>query len=151
MPEVIISDASCLITLDRINELNILQCCYEQITITKEVAQEYGLPLPIWINVKQVQNNDLRTFLELSVDKGEASAITLAIENKDCLVILDDLKARKLASSLNLKITGTLGVIVKAKQLNCISDVKPIIEKLRNADFRINEKIISEILTQVGE
>jgi predicted nucleic acid-binding protein len=107
--------------------------------------------LPAWVNVKQVQNNDLRIFLELSVDKGEASAIILAIENKDCLVIIDDLKARKLASSLNIKMTGTLGVIVKAKQLKCISEVKPIIEKLRNADFRINEKIISEILTKVGE
>jgi predicted nucleic acid-binding protein len=45
MPEIIISDASCLITLDRINELNILRCCYEQITITKEVASHCLLGL----------------------------------------------------------------------------------------------------------
>ncbi len=77
---------------------------------------------------------------------GEASAIALAKETEDALLLLDDLNARKLAGKLNLKITGTLGVINKAKQRGIISKVKPLIDKLLNTDFRISENIIAEIL-----
>jgi len=80
------------------------------------------------------------------VDPGEASVIALAKEFEDSLLLLDDLKARKLARRLNLKITGTLGVIHKAKQLGIIDSVKPLINKLLETDFRISEKIITEIL-----
>ena len=62
------------------------------------------------------------------------------------LLLLDDLKARKLASQLNLKFTGSLGVIHKAKQIGMIEHVKPIIDRLLLTDFRISEKIITEIL-----
>ena len=60
--------------------------------------------------------------------------------------MLDDLKARKLASSLNLKFTGTLGVIHKAKQMSIIDNVKPLIDKLLRTNFRISDKIVAELL-----
>jgi predicted nucleic acid-binding protein len=62
------------------------------------------------------------------------------------LLLLDDLKARKLATLLNFKITGVLGVIQKAKQMAIIDKVKPLIDKLLLTDFRIAENIIEEIL-----
>lgn len=49
------------------------------------------------------------------MDKGEASAIALAIELDDCLLIIDDLKGRKFANQIGLTIIGTIGVIVDAK------------------------------------
>jgi Predicted nucleic acid-binding protein, contains PIN domain len=60
--------------------------------------------------------------------------------------LLDDLKARKLAAKLNLKFTGTLGVIHKAKQLGLIAKIKPIIEKLLNTNFRISTEVVNELL-----
>ena len=84
--------------------------------------------------------------LETQVDYGEASAIALAAEYDDVLLLLDDLKARKLALRLKFKITGTLGVIHKAKQLSIITKVKPIIDKLLLTDFRIAENVVKEIL-----
>ncbi len=66
-----------------------------------------------------------------------ASAIALAKEQNSPLLVLDDLKARKLASRLNLKFTGTLGIIHKAKQIGVLEKVKPIIEKLQTTNFRI--------------
>lgn len=62
--------------------------------------------------------------------KGEASAIALAVELKDCLLIVDDLKARKMAEKLNIKFTGTIGVIIDAKEAGHISFIKPILEKI---------------------
>jgi predicted nucleic acid-binding protein len=61
-------------------------------------------------------------------------------------LLLDDLKARKLAIRLNLKITGALGIIHKAKQEGLIEKVKPLIDKLLDTNFRVSEKIIEEIL-----
>lgn len=65
---------------------------------------------------KAVVNKHTQHNYSEKVDAGEASAIALALEMELPLLILDDLKGRKLASSLNLRYTGTLGVLVTAKQ-----------------------------------
>jgi predicted nucleic acid-binding protein len=62
------------------------------------------------------------------------------------LLLLDDLKARKLATRLKFKITGTLGIIHRAKQMSIIDKVKPLIDKLLLTDFRVTDNIIEEIL-----
>lgn len=67
------------------------------------------------------------------------------------MLLLDDLKARKLATKLNLRVTGTLGVIHKAKQIGILVKVKPLIEKLQTTNFRISETIIEELLRKNDE
>ena len=62
--------------------------------------------------------------LEQIVDKGEAGIMVLALETAESVVAIDDLKARKLAKSLDLQITGTLGIIVKAKKAGLIKSTK---------------------------
>ncbi len=114
-PETIISDTSCFIILTNIDELDLLQKIYGEVITTPEVAAEFGEPLPIWIKIKSATDKYRQRIIELQIDKGEASAISLAIETADSVLILDDEKARKFAAKLSLKITGTLGVIVKAK------------------------------------
>jgi len=146
MPDIIISDTSSLILFDKIGELELLNKVYDTIVTTPEIAGEFGDSLPVWIKIHSVKDIKYQEFLGTQVDWGEASAIALAIETEDALLLLDDLKARKLAGKLNLKYTGTLGVINKAKQMGIISKVKPLIEKLLETDFRISENIITEIL-----
>lgn len=87
----------------------------------------------------------------MHVDWGEASAIALAKEIEFPLLLLDDLKARKLATKLNVKYTGTLGVIHRAKQIGIIEKVRPIIEKLLLTDFRISARIVNELLRKNNE
>jgi predicted nucleic acid-binding protein len=53
----------------------------------------------------------------------------LAIQFEDSLLIINDLKGRKFAKEIGLKITGTLGVIIESKLAGHITSVKPIIEK----------------------
>lgn len=72
------------------------------------------------MRINQVENKRFFTFLESEVDSGEASVIALAFEKIDAILILDDLKARNLAKKLQLDFTGTLGLILKAKQLGII-------------------------------
>ncbi len=148
---IIIADTSCFILLDKINEMHILQQVFQNITTTEEIAAEYGKSLPSWIEVKAVVNKEYEMLLQLEVDNGEASAIALSIENGNALLILDDNKARKLAAKLQLAYTGTLGVILKAKQLGFIPAIKPVIEKIQQTNFRFSERNYHEILELAGE
>ena len=85
------------------------------------------------------------------MDLGESTALTLAFEVENATVILDDLKARKIASKLGIKVTGTIGIIVKAKLSGHIPSARHILEKILNTDFRINAKIIEQAIKQAGE
>jgi predicted nucleic acid-binding protein len=151
MPKII-SNTSCLILLDNINALDILQKLYQNIYLTEEVAQEYGKPLENWMNVVTVKDKNYLRILNASVDLGEASTIALALQmTEDNVMILDDLKARKLAKQLQLKFTGLLGILLKAKQQHIISSVADIFTQLKKANFRVSEKLENEVLKIAGE
>jgi predicted nucleic acid-binding protein len=77
----------------------------------------------------------------MQIDKGEASAIALALESPGCTLILDDYKARKIAENLGIDITGTIGVIVKAKLKGIIPSIKPLLEKIRTTNFSLSPDI----------
>jgi len=146
MHKIVISDTSTLILFNKIEAFEILHKVYGELLTTPEIAKEFGDILPEWITIKSASDKKYQDFLYTQLDYGEASAIALATEYDDVLLLLDDLKARKLATKLNFKITGTLGIIHKAKQMAIIDKVKPLIDKLLMTDFRIAENIIDEIL-----
>lgn len=151
MPEMVISDTSCLIVLSNINELHLLKSLYNNIITTPEVAKEFGASLPDWINIESANDPQTQKILELQVDKGEASAIALAINKPGCIVILDDYKARVVAEGLNVKITGTIGIIVKAKLKGIIPSVKPVLSKIKQTNFRITKAIEEFALKEANE
>lgn len=150
-PKVVIADASCLILLSKIGELELLNLLYHYVYITSEIQLEFGETLPDWIILETVKDKKYQTFLETRLDAGEASAMALAVENSNSLLILDDLKGRKLAKQLNLVFTGTLGVISKAKEENHIDQIKPILNKILQTNFRISEEVISYFLLRYEE
>ena len=151
MPKAIIADTACLILLDKIHELNILEKLFDEVIVTSVIAEEFGQPLPEWIRISNPDNLNYQTILSATVDKGEASALALAVELKDSLLIIDDSKARKLALQLGLKFTGTLGVIVDAKLSGHIGSIKPIIEKIKATNFRLTPDLEKGIFEKAGE
>jgi predicted nucleic acid-binding protein len=97
-----------------------------------------------------IDKNYLR-ILNTSVDFGEASTIALALQmQEDNVMILDDLKARKLAKQLQLKFTGLLGILLKAKRQHIISSVADIITRLKKTNFRFSEKLEDEVIRLAG-
>jgi len=129
----------------------LLKLLYHHIITTIEVSNEFGEKLPEWIEIRTSTNSHYQKILELQVDKGEASAIALAIELENCTLIVDDYKARKVASNLGIKITGTMGIIIKAKINGIIPSIKPIVEKIMKTDFRLSEEIIIQAYKSSGE
>lgn len=151
MPEIIISDTSCLILLQKTGQLQLLPKLYSQIYITSFIAKEFEGDLLKEILIREAKDINLIRTLSQIVDEGEASAIALSLEIEKSILVLDDRKARKLATSLEIKITGTLGILVKAKQSGVLPSVKPILDELKKTDFRISQKIIDRILKEAGE
>jgi len=151
MHRTIISDTSCLILLTNIGELDLLHEVYGQIITTMDIANEYGEKLPNWIEIKEVKDKYRQRILEMQIDKGESSAITLALETSDCTLILDDYKARRMAEQLHLSYTGTIGVIIKAKLLGLIPSIKPLLDKIRQTNFRVSVDIELQALKEANE
>ena len=79
MHKTIISDTSCFIILTNINELDILHKVYQKILTTQEIAIEYGEALPEWVEIVTVKDKYRQQLLEMQIDKGESSAIALAL------------------------------------------------------------------------
>jgi predicted nucleic acid-binding protein len=144
--EIIIADASCLIVLQNIQELSILRKLFGEVFITQEVEKEFGFDLPEWIKVKTVQNKTQQNALKLILDEGEASSIALSLETKDSLLIIDEKKGRRIAQELNLKIIGTLGIILRAKEKGLVNSIENVLEKLENAEFWISPNLKAKIL-----
>jgi len=152
MPEnLVIADTSCLILLSKVDELDILKANYGRILVTPEIAEEFNQDIPDWIEVIETKDKQLQRLLEDSLDLGESTALTLSFETENSTVILDDLKARKIAIKLGVKVTGTIGVIIKAKLNGTIPSAKTILDKISNTDFRINSQLIDEAVRQAGE
>jgi predicted nucleic acid-binding protein len=149
--KIVIADTSCFILLDKIGEISILNLVFDQIHTTPVIAEEFGKPLPPWIIITRPFNDNYQQLLELEVDKGEASAIALSLELENALLIIDDCKARKISEKLGLPYTGTFGVIIRAKQSGKIPSIKPILDKIRQTNFRFDEVVFSQILFEAGE
>lgn len=151
MHKTIISDTSCFIILTNIGELDLLQKVYGQIVTTIEVAAEYGERLPDWVVIESVNDKHSQKILETQVDKGEASALALAIETSDSTIIVNDYRARKVAEKLGINYTGTIGVIIKAKLKGIILSIKPLLAKIRQTEFRITDEIERQALKEADE
>ena len=148
---VVIADTTCFILLAKINRLEILHQLFKSITTTIEVANEFGKPLPDWVIIVKVKDTHYQHILGLEVDEGEASAMALSLEYENPLLILDDLKARKLAFKLNLHFSGTFGVLLKAKEAGIITTLKPLLEEIQDTNFRFSDAMLALILATAKE
>lgn len=151
MQKIIISDTSCLIALERIDQLKILNDIFPKVVTTREVRDEFGRNLPEWIDIVPVKNRSLQNHLEDKLDLGESSAIALALELENSVLIIDEKKGRSVARSYKIPIIGTLKVLIIAKKRGVIPSVKEQILTLDQHGFRFSSAVIKEVLQEAGE
>lgn len=151
MHEIIVSDTSCLILLDKLGRLDLLRNLYGNITITQVIANEFGKSIPEFTKIENPIDKNYQKILESFLDAGESSALALALEKKNCLLILDDIKGRREARQLKIHYTGTLGVLVIAKEKGLIKSFTNILEDIKKTNFRISEDLIKEAKRKCGE
>ncbi|GHT24674.1 DUF3368 domain-containing protein [Bacteroidia bacterium] len=151
MSKTIISDTSCFIILSKIGQLEILQQLFGTVVTTPEIANEFGENFPDWVEIVAVKDKHKQQLFEIQVDKGESSAMALSLEIENSLLIIDDYKARKLAKILNIDYTGTIGILILAKHKGIISSIKPILEKIKETNFRISAELELRALIEAKE
>ncbi|MDR9374415.1 MAG: DUF3368 domain-containing protein [Schleiferiaceae bacterium] len=149
--KIIIADTSSLIALSNIGDLELLRKLHEEILITSQIAEEFGLTLPSWIKIEGIKDQKIFKLLKLELDAGESSAIALALENKESLLIIDEKKGREIAKKMDIKITGILGLMLRAKELGLLKKIKPHLDSLDRAGFRMSSQIRVQILRRAGE
>jgi len=156
----IVSNTTPIISLLKLNQLELLQKLYNHIYIPTAVYKEIeagkskayykDLSQIEWIKIVEINNKKaLKYFLD--IDEGEAEAIVLASELNADLIIIDEKLGRFHAKHADLKATGTIGVLVKAKTENIIGNLKPLLDELTQKEVWISEKLKNEILKKVNE
>jgi len=156
-----ICNTSPLLYLNLIGQLRLLPLLYQEIVIPQAVVTELaagasqGIQVPdpktiTWLQIMSVKSPSLLP-LVIDLGAGETEVIGLALENPTSRVILDDQLGRRIALLNHLTVTGTLGVVVKAKQMGYLTKVKPIVQDLRLAGLWMSDSLEQLILAQAGE
>jgi len=159
MPKVV-SNTTPIISLLKIDKLHVLKELYGVIYLPLEIFNEIeagknkdfyvDLSKFEWIKIQKIKNKkSLSYFLDL--DKGEAEAIVLATEIGADLIILDETLGRFHAKHAGLKVTGTLGILLKAKQLGFVSELKSLLLELRIKGIWLSDRLIEEMLKLANE
>ena len=151
MSATIISDTSCLILLTNINRLSILKQLFDKIYITPIIAQEYQMPVPVWIEIKSPSAEQFNWFKDILFDEGESSAFALQKDIPEAILVLDDIDARKLAVKMNLPYIGTLGIIKLAKEKGLVESGRMVLEELKKAGMRLFPALEESFFIVLGE
>ena len=155
---IVVSDTSPILCLCYLEKLQLLQKLFQTVIIPGAVYKELmgsrltkeqkeNLGKTSWVYVKTPVHKELIGELLVKVDYAEAEAIILAKELKADYLLIDEDAGRKVASSEGIKIMGVLGVLIEAKKLNLIPDLKIIVDELINkVGFHISDKLYDYII-----
>ena len=155
----VISNTSPLFYLHCIDRTQILHQLYGRVHITGQVADELGaggvdaakVGWLEWIDIRQVCTPATLNLVP-DLGAGEASSIALALElGSSTLLLLDDRLARRIAGLHRLRMTGTAGVLMKAKENGLIPAIRPLLGDLIKAGFHLRTKHMDELCRLVGE
>jgi uncharacterized protein len=145
-----VTNSTVLISLDRLGQIELLRRIYSSVFAPPEVRDEVGI-VPPWLAIRAAPDPTLLSAILTQVGSGEAAAIALASSIAGAEVVLDDLKARRLAQRLGLRLVGTPGLLVRAKQLGFVPSVLPLLLDLRARGFRMSIDLFHETLRLANE
>ena len=158
MAEVIVINTGPLITLAKINALDVAGrmpfsfVCPEQVRQELDAGERSGHERirPDWLKVERL-GRDLPRVESSTLGKGEAAVIELALERDVRRVCIDEWKGRRAALASGLRVTGVLGLLGRAKKLGLVPAVRPYVQKAVEAGVRYDASLVQRVLQAVGE
>lgn len=158
----VITNTSPLLLLAKIRRLDLLRQLFDEILIAGAVYEEINAKLAcetkeinVLIQTKVIYLREARTDIvkNLPVDlgKGERETIALAIETNADLVVMDDQEGRRLARSQGLSITGTVGVLIEARERKLVASIRQEMDHLIEAGMWLDEGFYHRILQEFDE
>jgi len=157
-----VCDATTLIGLAKIGQLNLLKEAFSEVYIPEAVYREVvkqgrGRPgaaeveKASWLLRRSVKDTAAVDLLAAELDQGEAETLILGKEVEVDWLILDEEKARSYAASAGMQIIGVVGLLLLAKEMGLISAIKPLLEELKAKKFYVSDAIASWALKKAGE
>jgi hypothetical protein len=151
-----------IIFLYRINALHWLPRIFDEIWMPSVVMDDllhakfigYDVPSPFdlpWVQYQDPQLTVPSTWVSLDLSSGEVAAMSLAFENADCIVLLDDPLARRAARSVGLNYWGTLKILMEAKARDLIPEITTYVDRLASSSLLITPENRQRILTLAKE
>ena len=156
----VIVNSTPIIALYKVGQLELLKSMYGEIIIPEAVFREVtakndGVEKQIsdapWIHIQAVSNSADRLMYQAKLHEGEVEVMILAQEIGAEIVVIDDNAARKTAEYLGIPLTGTMGVLIKAKQVGVLESVMPIIDAMLAKGIFLSDGLISAVRKIVGE
>jgi predicted nucleic acid-binding protein len=143
----VICDTSPLQYLHQLELLHILPALSDGVIIPPAVVDELATGRDLGVNLPDPTELDWLTIrrpasaaalpLVTDLGPGETEVLMLALELPEVVAVLDDALARQVAETLNLRLTGTLGLLIDAKRAGLISAVRPLLDQLQALRFRL--------------
>lgn len=161
----VVSNTSPVLNLAIVGRLSLLREQFGEVWIPAAVLEELRVEEDLpgcravrgaleagCLRVEEVKDQALAQVLQRDLDRGEAEAIALAVELKAERTLLDEREARRVAKSLGLKVTGVLGILLRAQRKGKLPSLREAMEELREkAGFRIRADLFAELLRESGE
>ena len=159
----VVSDTTPLIGLASIGRFELLRKFFGEINIPQAVYDEavvFGrekggakreVSRANWVKIKEVKDRLAVEVLLDELDLGEAEAIVLARESNADWVLMDEKKGRRKLEQLGLHKIGTIGILLKAKEMGYIARLQPELERLRENGFSISQRVIDAVLERANE
>jgi predicted nucleic acid-binding protein len=156
--EAIAVNTGPLVALAACGSLELLSTLHTHVLVPRAVADEYGrggagslaAPLPGAFEVCELSSG-IPLVLTTHLDVGEASAIALALERRLGLVVIDERRGRLIAREAGLRVTGSLGVLLRAKRESLIPDVRSRIRQMIEHGIWMADALVSAVLREAGE
>lgn len=158
----VIVNTTPLIALSHVGKLDLLKQLYGEIIIPEAVYQELSVKEDSickkmvdkslgWIRIHKIGNQMAKTLYKTQLHDGEVEVMILSKELAADIVIIDDATAKKHAKYLGLPVTGTLGVLIRAKREGYIDEIKPVLDQMIEKGIYISHSVLEMCLKQVGE
>lgn len=159
---ILVADSSALITLSRIDNLDLLQRLAGTIHVPEAVYREVvstgatrsggrSVEQAEWIIRHEITDRLAVERLSAVLGHGEAEAIVLAGELRADLVILDDATARRVAEAEGREVIGLLGLLIHAKNRGLLSAVRPTLDRIVSVGFYLDDRLYRTVLRAAGE
>jgi predicted nucleic acid-binding protein len=159
---LVISDASPLIALARVDGLAWLHQLFGSVWIPQEVAGELltgNFPEDEARIGRAIDAGWIQVVPEVpegpplpDLDEGEAACIRLALRQAEaCLLLIDERAGRAIAQELGLPVAGTAAVIGMVRRRELIASARAVFARLHASDFRIAPEVITTVLRRCGE
>lgn|GEM_PF-1548294 len=142
-----IFDTSVLIAFSNLQKLNLLCQLYSKILIPETVKNEFDEELPGCCEIIKVDYSSVESLkTQRNIGSGEASVIIYSLSLGDKITcFIDEQKARKIAKERHLKVSGTIGILMRMEEKNLISSAYEETLVLKEKGFHISDKILEDL------